>query len=248
MVLSFLHYNGMVAPYLRRAGSEYTEPVPDAEAKMSSQTQIEALIDRLARADTAADTFNEYAYDIANNDIRRQNLRLYLRHFARLTPDTMLVMEAPGYRGCRLTGVPVTSRKILLEGVPGFDIFGSATGYRDVDEAGFERIYGEQTATIVWGALAELGVLPFIWNTFPFHPCKLGNARSNRKPRRAETEAGAVFLREVMELWRFQRVIAVGNVAFETLGKIGINRDKVRHPAQGGKNEFVAGLKSLLRG
>ena len=215
---------------------------------MTSETQIEALIDRLARADTAADTFNEYAYDIANNDIRRQNLRLYLQHISQLTPDTMLVMEAPGYRGCRLTGVPVTSRKILLEGVPGFDIFGRDAGYRDVDEAGFEDIYGEQTATIVWGALADLGVLPFIWNTFPFHPCKLGIARSNRKPRRPETELGGVFLREAMALWRIQRVIAVGNVASETLGKIGINCDKVRHPAQGGKNAFVAGLKCLLGG
>ncbi|MCY4072628.1 MAG: uracil-DNA glycosylase [Chloroflexi bacterium] len=215
---------------------------------MTSETQIEALIDRLAREDTAADTFNEYAYDIANNDIRRQNLRLYFGQISRLMPDTMLVMEAPGYRGCRLTGVPVTSRKVLLEGVPGLDIFGSKAGYRDVDEAGFEDIYGEQTATIVWDALSDLRVLPFIWNTFPFHPCKLGIPRSNRKPRRAETESGAVFLREVMELWRFQRVIAVGNVASETLGKIGINCDKVRHPAQGGKNEFVAGLKSLFRG
>lgn len=213
---------------------------------MTSETQIETLIDRLAREDTAADTFNEYAYDIANNDIRRQNLRLYLGHISRLMPKTMLVMEAPGYRGCRLTGVPVTSRKILLEGAPGSDIFGSEAGYRDVDETGFEDIYGEQTATIVWNTLAELSQLPFIWNTFPFHPCKLGIPRSNRKPRRSETERGAVFLREAMEIMRIQRVIAVGNVAFETLGKIGVNCDKVRHPAQGGKNEFVAGLKQLL--
>ena len=177
-----------------------------------------------------------------------KTLRLYLQHLSRLTPDTMLVMEAPGYRGCRLTGVPVTSRKILLEGVAGFDIFGSAAGYRDVDDAGFEDIYGEQTATIVWGALAQLGLLPFVWNTFPFHPCKLGIARSNRKPRRSESAKGSLFLREVMELWRFQRVIAVGNVAFETLGKIGIDCDKVRHPAQGGKSAFVAGLNRLFGG
>ena len=214
---------------------------------MASEIQIEALIDRLAREDTAADTFNEYAYGIARNDIRRENLRLYLQHMSALMPNAMLVMEAPGYRGCRLTGVPVTSRKILLEGAPRFDIFGSEAGYRDVDDEGFEDIYGEQTATIVWGTLAELGMLPFIWNTYPFHPCKLGIPRSNRKPRRAETEAGAEFLQEVIELWRIRRVIAVGNVAHETLGRIGINCDKVRHPAHGGKNEFVAGLEVLFR-
>lgn len=214
---------------------------------MTSETRIEALIDRLAREETAADAFNEYAYDIANNDIRRQNLRLYLQHMSRLMPASMLVMEAPGYRGCRLTGVPVTSRKILLEGVAGLDIFGVAAGYRDVSDPGFEDIYGEQSATIVWGTLAELGLQPFIWNTFPFHPCKLGIARSNRTPRRTECASGGVFLREVMQLWRFRRVIAVGNVAFETLAVIGISCDKVRHPAHGGKSAFTAGLKRLLR-
>ena len=213
---------------------------------MTSEAQIDALIDRLAREDTAADTFNEYAYGIPNNAIRRGNLRLYLQFMAQYQPSVLLVMEAPGYRGCRLTGVPVTSRKILLEGAPGFDLFGSAAGYRDVDEAGFEGIYGEQTATIVWGALAGLDLLPLIWNAFPFHPCKLGKARSNRKPRQPETASGAVFLREIMEMTRMQRVVAVGNVAFATLGKIGIPCDKVRHPAQGGKNEFVAGLRQLL--
>ena len=65
-------------------------------------------------------------------------------------PRTLLVMEAPGYRGCRLTGVPVTSRKVLLEGVPALQIFGAAAGYRDVADAGFERVYSEQSATIVW--------------------------------------------------------------------------------------------------
>lgn len=215
---------------------------------MTSESQIEALVDRLAREDTAADTFNQYAYGIANNAIRRRNLRLYLGHYTRLMPETMLVMEAPGYRGCRLTGVPATSRKILLESLPELEIFGSDAGYRDVDEAGYEDIYGEQTATIVWHALAELDALPFIWNAFPFHPSKLGIARGNRKPRRAEAETGALYLREVMELWRFQRVIAVGNVAFETLGMIGVNCDKVRHPAHGGKSQFVAGVNTLLRG
>ena len=243
-----LRYNDGVARKLEPGTSGLCKLFPGAVAKMTSETQIEQLIDRLASAETSADTFNEYAYDIANNDTRRQNLRLYLRLMARLMPETMLVMEAPGYRGCRLTGVPVTSRKILLEGVTEFGIFGRDAGYRDVAEVGFERIYGEQTATIVWGTLAELGVLPFIWNTFPFHPCKLGIARSNRKPRRAETESGAFFLREIMELWGFQRVIAVGNVAYETLAKTGINCDKVRHPAQGGKNEFVAGITTLIGG
>ena len=213
-----------------------------------NNADIERLIAALAAALTSTDAFNEYAANQPNNTIRRQNLRLYLRTMAARRPNTLLVMEAPGYRGCRLTGVPVTSRKLLLEGVPALNIFGVDQGFRDVNEAGFENVYGEQTATIVWGALAELGIVPFIWNTFPFHPHKPGQALSNRKPRQMETRMGAEFLTEVMKIWSFEEVIAVGNVARDTLRKMGIECDKVRHPAQGGKNEFVAGLTELLTG
>ena len=207
---------------------------------------INAFIRELSRVALAPDAFNEYAPGDANNAIRRANLRLYLQAMAASEPATLLVMEAPGYRGCRLTGVPVTSRKHLLEGVPALDMFGAEAGYCDVSDAGFERVYGEQSATIVWGALAVLHALPFIWNTFPFHPHRAGQALSNRKPRKPETELGVTFLRRLLELWRFERVIAVGNVAYQTLNAEGIESVKVRHPANGGKNKFVAGVTALF--
>ena len=210
--------------------------------------QIESLILALAQTATAADAFNEYALDCAVNALRRGNLRQYLRTMAERMPDTLLLMEAPGYRGCRLTGVPVTSRKLIREGLPELEMFGTDRGYCDVCEAGFERIYGEQTATIVWGALADLGQVPFIWNTYPFHPHKLNQPLTNRRPRAAEIQLGALFLRRVMRLWRFERVIAVGNVAHQSLSDARIPCQKVRHPAQGGKNAFVAGLNRLLAG
>ncbi len=207
---------------------------------------IDRFISELSRVTLSGDAFNEYAPGDANNAIRRANLRLYLRTMAARGPATLLVMEAPGYRGCRLTGVPVTSRKVLLEGVPALNMFGADAGYCDVADAGFERVYGEQSATIVWGALEELKALPFIWNTFPFHPHRAGQALSNRKPRKAETVLGAAILRCLLEMWRFERVIAVGNVAYETLNAEGIECVKVRHPAQGGKHDFVAGLTALF--
>ena len=211
-----------------------------------AEHEINALIDDLSQARLPADAFNQYAPRDENNAIRRANLRLYLRAMAMRQPTAIMVMEAPGYRGCRLTGVPVTSRKVLLEGLPAPRMFGAAAGFRDVADAGFERVYGEQSATIVWGALAQLETLPLIWNTFPFHPHKAGQPLSNRRPRKSETELGAAFLLRVLSLWRVQQVIAVGNVAFQTLGDLGIACHKLRHPAHGGKNDFVAGLNALL--
>ena len=211
-----------------------------------SNRDIDTLIRDLSNARLSADVCNEYAPGDANNAIRRENLRLYLREMAARETTTLLVMEAPGYRGCRLTGVPVTSRKVLLEGVPALRVFGAEAGYRDVNDTGFERVYGEQSATIVWGALAQLGALPMIWNTFPFHPHSVGRPLSNRRPRKTETALGAVFLKRVLSLWRFRKVAAVGNVAYQTLGDLGVPCRKLRHPAHGGKNDFVTGLSALL--
>lgn len=206
--------------------------------------QIAALIDHLAQAPTAADAYNEYAPPDPYNAIRRANFRQYLLDMQARQPAVMLVMEAPGYRGCRLTGVPVTSRKLLLEGVPALGLFGP--GYQDIPEPGFERIQGEQSATIVWNTLAEIGVVPVIWNTYPFHPHQPGAALTNRKPRRGEIEQGQTFLRLMLDLFTPRTVIAVGNVAHASLAELGRDCPKVRHPAQGGKNDFVAGLRALL--
>lgn len=211
--------------------------------KPPTDMQLDTLITTLANAPTTDDAYNEYAPEHPNNAIRRANLKLYLQIMAERMPAKMMVMEAPGYRGCRLTGVPVTSRKILLEGVPELDMFGVEKGFQDTDEAGFEKVYGEQSATIVWGTLADLGKLPFIWNTFPFHPHKAGKPLTNRKPRKPETQFGAEILARVMDLFAFEQVIAIGNVAYDTLTGIGVDCTKVRHPAQGGKNDFVDGMK-----
>jgi uracil-DNA glycosylase len=215
---------------------------------MDVKTVIQQLSQVPAESPSSAsvDLYNPYAPGDANNAIRRENLRRYLQFMIERQPDTMLVMEAPGYRGCRLTGVPVTSRKVLLEGVADLGIFGAAQGYENPNDPGFERVYGEQSATIVWTTLAELNALPILWNTFPFHPHKPGIPLSNRRPRKAEMRLGTTFLSAMMQLFPVQRVVAIGNVAHDTLTGMGISCSKVRHPAQGGKNDFVAGLRTFF--
>ncbi len=210
-------------------------------------TAIDDFIQQLAQAETAADAYNEYADISANNAIRRANLKRYLETMTQRQPKSLLVMEAPGYRGCRLTGVPVTSRKILLEGLPELDLFGEAKGYGRTDDVGFERVYGEQSATIVWGTLSQLKVIPLIWNTFPFHPHKPDQPLTNRRPRKPETQLGASFLTMLMDIFQPKQIIAIGNVAHDTLTSMDITCEKVRHPAQGGKNDFVRGINKLLK-
>lgn len=208
---------------------------------------IEALVDDLAALPSDERTYNQYQRNgNPNNALRRANLLCYLRRMQERRPRLLLAMEAPGYRGSRLTGVPVTSRKILTEGLPALGLFGTQRGYQNPQDAGFEDIQGEQTATIVWTTLGQLQHVPLIWNTFPLHPHKPGSPRSNRRPRKAETQLGGQFLQRMIEQFAVEQVIAVGNVADETLQGLGITHEKVRHPAQGGKNAFVAGMQAII--
>jgi uracil-DNA glycosylase len=141
------------------------------------------LVDRLARARIGA-THNQYA----DSELRRARLCEHLS--ARADATFVLVGEAAGYRGARVSGVPFTSERQL-----------SGTGP------------AEATATIVHLVLAELGVDDdvLLWNVVPTHP---GTASSNRRPTSAEVAAARPFLDE---LTRGRRVVAVGRLAAQVL-------------------------------
>jgi len=206
---------------------------------------FQPFIDRLAAVSAPPDSVNQFDHGNPHNAIRRHNLHRYLTQMNAQQPHTLLVAEAPGYKGMRLTGVPFSSRKFVQEGIEGVPIFGEANGYQSPPDED-NPAWSEQTATIVWGVLCAVRPLPLSWNTYPFHPHQPGKPLSNRKPRKPEIELGAVFLREIMTLFDFQSVVAVGNTAGDTLTQLGIEHRKVRHPAQGGKNDFVAGMRAIF--
>jgi uracil-DNA glycosylase len=141
-----------------------------------------SFVEELAAAEIGA-TFNFYREGTRARLLRRR-LAGYLaaREHARL----LLVGEAPGYRGARVSGLPFTSERQLTGAGP-----------------------AEATATIVRATLEELELEQetLCWNVVPTHP---GTATANRHPTRAEIEAGRRFLEQ---LARGRRVIAVGRIA-----------------------------------
>ena len=82
------------------------------------------IIDRLDAASSAT-VFNPYAGVDELSAMRRHNLSLYLRRMAERQPRLLLLGEAPGYRGCRVTGVPFTSESILLDEACSLGLFGA---------------------------------------------------------------------------------------------------------------------------
>ncbi len=163
---------------------------------------------------------------------------------AEMKPRLLLVGEAPGYRGCRLTGVPFTREYILLNGLEELGLFGESRGYRKTNES--EKLCKESSASIVWQTLIVTPQMPLIWNAFPFHPFQLGNEQSNRKPSQGEIRIGQAFLKDLIQLFDIKIVVAVGNIAESTLTTMKITCKKVRHPAYGGKTMFINGIKAVM--
>jgi uracil-DNA glycosylase len=176
--------------------------------------RMDEFIVRLVGA-RIGETFNFYR-DGRGAALRRERLLAYLR--TRRDAPMLLVGEAAGYRGARVSGIPFTSERQLTGTGP-----------------------AEATATIVRRVLAELGLEDetICWNVVPTHPHLPGRPDTNRRPTRAEIEVAQPFLRE---LARGRRAIAVGRVAEQVLGT-----PVVRHPAHGGAAAFREGLAHLTR-
>jgi uracil-DNA glycosylase len=171
------------------------------------------FVERLSEARVGT-TFNFYR-DGEGASLRRARLAGYLDSHA--DARVLLVGEAAGYRGARVSGLPFTSERQLTGSGP-----------------------AESSATVVHCVLAELGLEDdvLLWNVVPTHPHRPGVPRSNRLPTRGEATAGLPFARE---LAAGRRVVAVGRLAQRALGA-----PYVRHPARGGAAAFRRGLMLLL--
>ncbi|PVW15264.1 uracil-DNA glycosylase [Marixanthomonas spongiae] len=203
-------------------------------------TKITHFITKLSKQVVPTTTENFYFGNSKAAAIRRHNLTLYLTKMLKINPTTLLLGEAPSYKGCSLTGIPFTSERILTE-TP----FYKDQGFKCIDDS--KALDSEQSATIVWNELQNYVEKPLNWNIFPFHPHKPGNKKTNRTPNKAELELGANFLNELLAIFTIDKIIALGRKPESQLNHLGYTYAYVRHPAQGGKNEFVAGLKAELK-
>ena len=206
--------------------------------------QITNFVESLANYEVGNNVTNIYDYNNKSNEIRRENLRLYLYSIMQNKPQFLLVGEAPGYRGCRLTGIPFTSEYIIFK--ENFKIF-SNNKYKKTNE--YPDYRKEPTATMMWGAFKKFNFYQPLWNAFPFHPHKKDNPNSNRPPTSLELESGMSFLSELINIFGIDKknIIPVGKNAYDLLKNNNfVCKYKARHPSNGGKSEFIRDLKLIV--
>jgi hypothetical protein len=206
---------------------------------------LDRFLARLAVRPSTPAVANPYAGSSAAAERRRHNLARYLDRLVQVPAPIAIIGEAPGYRGCAVTGIPFTSRRVLAEVWPRWPPLASLACELSVDEA---SPWSEPTASVLWRHLTPLlDAPPLLWNAFPFHPHPPGDASANRRPGRAELAEGAPYLRELIDLFQPRLIMALGRVAQQQLAGLGAGLPCVlalRHPAQGGAAQFAAGLQA----
>jgi len=205
---------------------------------------VSDFVERLAAVPTVPGRNNFFDHSVPGNAGRRRNLELYLEEMLERSPAVLLLGEAPGFRGMRITGVPFTNRTMFQGPANSFGLFGPGKGYSMPAEAA--GVAAEPTATVMWDVLAELQFLPLLWSACPWHTHIPGKPQSNRTPTAADARLGTPFWQSLAELFRVESVVAVGNVAHRSLLSSGVEAPKVRHPSHGGRAGFKRGLEELL--
>jgi uracil-DNA glycosylase len=187
-------------------------------------------------------------------DIRRKQLETYLKE-RQHSAKYLFIAEALGYQGGHFTGIAMTSERILLGfqeekyGVKPNHVFKTEQPNRTSRPDLIEKGMSEPTATIMWGALTDLGIDPYevvLWNAVPWHPYNPDKGMlSNRTPLAGEMEAGLKHLKKFISLFNNPKIVAVGRKCEQSLSELGIEYIGVRHPANGGAPKFRRQLADM---
>lgn len=201
--------------------------------------EINNFVQKLSLEKVSTNSRNLYQGNTVASQIRKENLQLYLTKMKRLRPKILLLGEAPGYKGCGITGIAFSSERLLHE-----NNFFKDQGFRCFNER--DCLESEISATIVWKELDQISAKPLIWNIYPFHPHAPENFRTNRTPTRDELIKGKIFLKELLKMFDIQQIVALGRKPESQLIDLGFSYTYLRHPANGGKRKFVDGLRPIL--
>jgi uracil-DNA glycosylase len=170
------------------------------------------------------------------------NLEHYLVAMKKLQGKrVLLVGEAPGHQGCRITGIPFTSGKV-------FEKISHPLLKTIKDNLVLNSIQAEPTATIVWNYLSTKNDTPLFWNSYPYHPHPKNILNKNRAPTSEEIEQGVYFLKKIVDIYQPTVIAGIGYSGVECAERAfpNIKIEYIRHPSFGGKADFIEGMNKII--
>ncbi len=238
-----------------------------------SHKQLDKFL-RLLKASPSGAVFNPWWQIDEQNDIGPDSTAIRRKHLASYFHERLgkarlaIVGEALGYRGGHFSGIPMTSERMLLgkqvvivaalsqlrsdDGRrPPLQILAGIKPRRTSKPSLCAHGFSEPTATIVWGALLKIGVLPdefVLWNAFPWHSFDPHHGLlSNRMPNKSEQLSGCPVLKDFLELFPCPQIVALGKIAAAQLEQLDVKAHCVRHPASGGARLFRQQIARIVR-
>ena len=198
---------------------------------------LEPFFERLQKRKNSLTVFNPY-----REEFKLDNLKRYLELvFQQQGRRVLLVGEAPGFKGCRLTGIPFSSGRLFDEVEHPFLL-------QLKPDIHLEQLEVENTASIVWRYLCDQPVVPLFWNSFPFHPHPSRVQKKNRAPKKAEIDEGVEYLQMLVDYYQPDVIAGLGRKGAESVQRVFPDKEVIyiRHPSYGGKKDFVAGMNQIL--
>lgn len=211
--------------------------------------RIKLFIEKLSKEESTPILTNVYSPVMPQSEICKENLYNYLHRIKNNNSKVMLIGEAPGYHGCRLSGIAFTSEDKFTEDIIP-EIMGKDLGYKIYSKGEPER---EFSASTVWPKLKDWynahGSVPLLWNICPFHPHKDNDNESNRTPRKKEIERGIKYFLELVDIFEIRHIGCIGRKSYNTIKAMGLNTslEYVRHPSCGGKTEFETMIDEYMK-
>jgi uracil-DNA glycosylase len=231
----------------------------------STNATIDQFIEMLTQVPHMKNCFNMFNSGHEEADkVRRNNLKIFLTIMTSLNPRVIIIGEAPGFRGCHWSGVPVCSEYIMIqeynpkiktEYVKSL-LFGYSKGYRKTSDQA--KGYKEATATSVWDIISRVVPTdeppPMLWNSCFVHSYQEGNEKKNRNPNNTELNQLLPIVKYMFtDLFpNIKTVLVMGRKAEYSLTQLKktpelshLQFEYIRHPSQGGKPACEAGITKV---
>ncbi|MBO6724858.1 MAG: uracil-DNA glycosylase [Rhizobiaceae bacterium] len=208
----------------------------------TEEVQVTDFLDYLLsfNSDSAFNPWNQNCTEADNSDshhVRLQNLQDVLSVCVATNSVDIWLGRDLGWRGGRRTGVPFVDELTLAS-------YAASIEATSLSKATVGPPMKERTATEIHVARARVPTKIFFWNVFPFHPHEEGNPFTNRMHTRSERDFGLEALEMILDFLPFERIVAIGNDAFDAVDRMGHRCLRVRHPSYGGQRDFHAQINT----